>query len=60
MKKSAIATITTCMGVAAIGAAYMMSNDSKMNKKSKKLRRNAGRALHQVSSFIENASDMMR
>jgi hypothetical protein len=62
MRKSTATTITTCLGIAAAGAALMMSNSGSadLRHKTKRLRRSTGRALRQVGSFIENASYMMK
>ena len=50
--------ITTCCVGAAVGAAtYMMSNGN--SKKVKKMKRNAGKTLRQVSGFIDNVSHIV-
>ena len=59
-KSTATAVATTCLGIAAAGTAYMLSGNNNMRRKTKTFRRNTEKALRQVGSFLENASDMMR
>ena len=56
-KKSAVIT-TCCVGLAAAGAAYMMSGSSK--GKARKIKKSTGKALRQMSGFIDNVSYMMK
>jgi ATP-dependent protease ClpP protease subunit len=54
-------TVTTCIGIAAAaGTAYMLAGNPDVRRRSRKLRRNTGRTLRHVSSFINHAADMMR
>ena len=56
-RTSAVLT-TCCVGMAVGAAAYMMAGTS--NKKVKRIKRNTGKALRQMSGFIDNVSYMMR
>ena len=61
MRKSTMATMTTCIGIAcAAGTAYMLAGSPDVRRRTKRLRRSTCRTLHNVSSFINNAADMMR
>ena len=59
-KNTATAITTTCLGIAAAGTAIILTNGHSSGRKAHQLKRKAGRALHQVSSFLENASSMLR
>lgn len=61
-RKNTTAAITTtaAIGVAVGAAAYMMSGNRNMRSRTKQLRKNTGKALRQVGSFIDNVSYMMR
>ena len=53
---------TACVG-AAVGTAAMLIGTQKnqhLKKKSKKMRRNAGKTLRQVGAFIEDVAQMMQ
>lgn len=60
-RKSSTAMVTTAIGMAAVAgtAAYMMSGNKDIRRKTKRLRRNTGKALRQVGGYIENISNMM-
>ena len=59
-KNTAAAITTTCLGLAAAGTAIMLSNGHSTKHKASQLKRKTGKALHQIGSFLENASSMMR
>lgn len=61
-KKTSTAITTACVGMAVGTAAYMMAgNKGKSGKnRARQMKKNTGRALRQVSSFIDNVSYMMR
>ena len=61
MNRATSAIITTaCVGVAAGAAAYMISGNKAAMSKTRKLRRNTGKALRQVGDFIDNVSCMIK
>ena len=54
------AITTACIG-AAVGAAYMLSgNNKKFKSKTKRLRKNTGKALRQAGGFINSVGDMVK
>lgn len=60
MTRKATAVTTACIGMA-VGAAYMMSGNSKKFKsKTKRLRKNTGKALRQAGDFINSVSYMVK
>lgn len=59
-KKTTAAITTACVGMAAATAAYMMTDNRTMKKRTKNLRKNTGKALRQVGDFIGNVSYMMK
>lgn len=64
MNKRTSAAITgACLGIAAGSAAYMMRGTGKstdMKRRKKLLKRGTGKALRQVSNFIDSVSYMMK
>lgn len=59
-KRTSTALTTACVGMAVGAAAYMMSGNKNVKNKSKKLRKQTGKALRQVGDFIGNVSYMMK
>ena len=62
-RRTSAAITTACVSMAIGTAAYMMSGNHSsraMKNRTKHLKRTTGRALHQVGSFIDNVSYMMK
>ena len=61
MRKSTVATMTTCIGIAAAaGTAYMLAGNPDVRGRSKRLRKGTCRTLRNVGNFITHTADMMR
>jgi len=62
MKRSSMVTSAALVGMAVGTAAYMLSGNSntrKLKNKTKRLRKNTGKALRQAGDFINNVSNMV-
>ena len=63
MRRSSIVTSAAFVGMAAGAAAYMLSGGKsgrKLKSRTKRLRRNTGKALRQAGDFINNVSNMVQ
>ena len=61
-RRGSVVTSAAVVGVAVGAAAYMLSGGSsgkKLKNKTKRLRKNTGKALRQAGDFINNVSNMM-
>jgi len=60
-RRTTAAITTACVTMAAGTAAYMMAGNSRKSRnRGKQLKKNTGKALRQVGSFIDNMSYMMK
>ena len=62
MFKKNTAVTSACIGMAVGAAAYMLSGNSsrKLKSKTRKLRKNTGKALRQAGDFISSVSYMVK
>lgn len=61
MKRTTSAIVTTaCVGMAMGTAAYMMNNNRAVRGKTRKLKKQTGKALRQVGDFLGNVSYMIK
>ena len=62
-KRGSVVTSAAVVGMAVGAAAYMLSGGSsskKFKSKTKRLRKNTGKALRQAGDFINNMSNMVQ
>ena len=62
MKMTSTAVTSACIGVAVGTAAYMLSGggSKRMRNKTRRLRKNTGRALRQAGDFLGSMGAMVR